>query len=141
MAAFTKFNTFVEALAEKAHNLGADTLRIALSNTSPTAATDTGFLPGSLHPAPAAANGYSATQATISSSAQTTGTYKLVLADVVFTATAGGIGPFRYAILYNDTATSKELIGFYDYGSSITLASGETFTVDFDPTNGVLTIA
>jgi hypothetical protein len=62
-----------------------------------------------------------------------------VLADVVFTAT-GSMGPFRYAVLHNDTATNDELIGWWDYGSSITLASGETFTVDFDPTNGVLTV-
>ena len=141
MAAFTKFNTFIEVLAEAGINLGADTLRIALTNTAPTAATDAGFLPGSAHPAPAAANGYAVTQATISSSAQTGGTYKLVLADVVFTATAGGIGPFRYALLYDDMHASDQLIGFYDYGSSITLAVSETFTVDFDPTNGVLTIA
>ncbi|NBU69837.1 MAG: hypothetical protein EBS53_00005, partial [Bacteroidetes bacterium] len=68
------------------------------------------------------------------------GTYRLVLADVVFTAT-GSVGPFRYAVLYNDTATNKELIGWWDYGSSITLATGETFTVDFDPGTGVLTLA
>ncbi len=139
MVAFNKFQSFVEALAEKAHNLGADTLNVALSDTAP-AATDTVFAPGGAHPPPAAANGYAVTQATISSSAQTAGTYKLVLADVVFTAAGGSIGPFRYVILYNDTAASDELIGWYDYGSSITLASGETLTVDFDGSAGVLTI-
>jgi uncharacterized protein (DUF2252 family) len=90
-----------------------------------------------------AGNGYTAggTQATISSSSQTGGTYKLVLADVVFTASGGSIGPFRYAVLYNDTATNDELIGWWDYGSSITLLTGETFTVDFDATTGVLQVA
>ena len=72
------------------------------------------------------------------------GTYKLVLADpATWTAAGGSIGPFRYAVLYNDSPTSPAdpLIGWWDYGSSITLATGETFTVDFDPTSGVLTLA
>ena len=141
MASFVKFHTFVEALAEKAHNLGSDTLKVALTNTAPTAATDTVFAPGSLHPAPAAANGYAPAEAALTTSAQTSGTYKLVLADVVFTADAGDIGPFRYAILYNDTAASDELIGYYDYGSEVTIHDTETFTVDFDADDGVLTIA
>jgi hypothetical protein len=142
MATFNKFQSFVEALAEKVHNLGGDQIKCALTNTAPTN-TDTQFTPGSLHPPPASANGYTSggNSVTTSSSAQTGGTYKLVLADTTFTATAGGIGPFRYVILYNDTATNDELIGWYDYGSSITLADGETFTVDFDATDGVLTIA
>lgn len=140
MAAFNKFNAFVEDVAEKAHNLGADTLKVALTNTAPAAANTTWNVTD--HPAPAAANGYTAggNTITISTSAQTSGTYKLVLADSTFTATAGGIGPFRYAILYNSTASAKP-IGWWDYGSSITLADGESFTVDFDATTGVLTIA
>lgn len=139
MATFNKFYPFVEALAEKSHNLGADTLKIALTNTSPTTADDqladiTQVANG---------NGYTTggTAATISSSAQTSGTYKLVLADVVFTASGGSVGPFRYAVLYNDTATGDELIGWWDYGSAITLADTETFTVDFSASNGVLTLA
>ena len=139
MATFNKYQCFVENVAEKVHNLGADALKVALTNTAP-AATDTVWSTG-VYPAPAAANGYTAggNAITISSSAQTSGTYKLVLADTVFTATAGGIGPFRYAILYNTTAANA-VIGYYDYGSAITLNSTETFTVDFDGTNGVLTI-
>jgi hypothetical protein len=138
MAVFNKFNSFVEALAEKVHNLGADTLKVMLTNSAPLA-TNTQF---SNLTEIAAGNGYTAggTTATITSSSQTSGTYRLVLADVVFTAT-GSVGPFRYAVLYNDTATNKELIGWWDYSSSITLATGETFTVDFDPGTGVLTLA
>lgn len=139
MAAATKFNSFTEALAEKVHNLGSDTLKVALSNTAPAASNtvladitqiSAGF-------------GYSSggTAATISSSAQTSGTYKLTLADVVFTAAGGSLGPFRYCILYNDTATNDELICWWDYGSSITLADTETFTLDFSAANGALTIA
>lgn len=140
MAAFNKFNSFVEELAEKAHNLGSDTLKLALTNTAPVAANATWNTTD--HPAPAAANGYSSggNSLTISSSAQSSGTYKLVLADSVFTAAGGAIGPFRYAVLYNSTASAKA-IGWFDYGSSITLADTETFTADFDASAGVLTLA
>lgn len=138
MATFNKYFTFIEEVYEGGHNLGADVLKVALTNTAPTAATDTVWNT-TVAPAPAAANGYSAGGNTITttSSAQTSGTYKLVLVDSVFTATAGGIGPFRYAILYNSSKTNK-VVGYYDYGSSITLADTETFTVDFDPTTGVI---
>lgn len=140
MAAFNKFNAFVEALAEKVHNLGADTLKVLLTNSAVVA---TMALKADLTDL-STANGYTAggNQAAISSSSQTSGTYKLVLADpATWTAAGGSIGPFRYAVLYNDTATNKELIGYWDYGSALTLATGETFTVDLDATNGVLTLA
>jgi hypothetical protein len=139
MATFNKFNSFVENLAEKVHNLGADTLKVMLTNSAPVA---TNTVKANLTEI-SAGNGYTAggTAASITSSSQSSGTYKLVLGDVVFTASGGSIGPFRYAVLYNDTATNDELIGWHDYGSSITLASGETFTWDADPTAGVLTIA
>lgn len=140
MAAFNKINAFVEHVAEKVHNLGADTLKVMLTNTAPVA-TNTVFADLTEI---AAGNGYAAggTAATISSSAQSSGTYKLVLADVVFTASGGTIGPFRYAVLYNDTPTSPAdpLIGWWDYGSAITLNDTETFTVDFSAANGVLQI-
>lgn len=140
MATFTKFNSFVEALAEKKHDLGADTLKVMLTLTAPVA---TNTVKADLTEI-AAGNGYTAggNACTITSSAQTSGTYKLVLADpATWTASGGAIANFRYAVLYNDTATNDELIGFWDYGSTVTVATGETFVVDFDPTNGVLTIA
>jgi hypothetical protein len=140
MASFNKFNSFVEALAEKKHDLGADTLKVLLTNTAPVATNsvkaDLTELSGG--------NGYTAggNTASVTSSTQSSGTYKLVLGDpATWTASGGSIGPFRYAVLYNDTASNKELIGWWDYGSSITLAAGESFAVDFDPTTGVLTLA
>jgi len=138
MATFNKFNSFVEALAEKVHNLGSDTLKIALTNSAPLA---TNTVLANITQI-TAANGYTAggNTASITSSSQTSGTYKLVLGDVTFTASGGAMAAFRYAVLYNDTATNDELIGWYDYGSSITLADTETFTLDYDPTNGALTI-
>ena len=139
MASYVKFQPFVEALAEKTHDLGSDTLKVALTNTAPNA-TDDQFADITEI---SAGNGYTAggTQASQSSSAQTSGTYKLVLGDVTFTASGGSIGPFRYAVLYNDTAAGDELIGYWDNGSEVTLSAGESFTVDFDASAGVLTIA
>lgn len=141
MAAFNKFNAFVDHLAKKTHNLQSDTLKVLLTNTTPVAANAVRADLTEI----AVANGYVAggLQATITSAAQTGGTFKLTLADVVFTAAGGVIGPFRYAVLYNDTPTSPAdpLIGWYDYGSSISLQDTETLTVDFDATNGVLTLA
>lgn len=141
MATFNKFNSFVEHLAEGVHNLGADTLKVMLTNTAPVA---TNSVKANLTEI-AAGNGYTAggTAASITSSGQTSGTYKLVLGDVVITASGGSIGPFRYAVLYNDTPTSPAdpLIGYWDYGSALALANGESITWDADPTNAVLTLA
>jgi hypothetical protein len=141
VATANKFNAFVEHVAEKVHNLGADTLKVMLTNTAPTSSN---AVKADLTEI-SSGNGYSAggTQSTISASAQSGGTYKLTLGDVVFTASGGTIGAFRYTTLYNDTPTSPAdpLILYWDYGSSITLADGETFTWDADGTAGVLTIA
>lgn len=140
MATYNKFQAFVEALAEKTHNLGTDSLKVYLSNATPDAATDAVFADLAEI---AAGNGYTAggNVATQTSSAQTGGIYKLVLADpATFTASGGSIGPFRYAVLYNFTTASGNLIGWWDFGTSITLSAGDTFAVDFDPTTGVLTL-
>jgi hypothetical protein len=143
MASFVKFYTFVEALAEGGHNLGSDTLKFALTNTAPTQATDTVFDTVTKHPKPSTDNGYTSGSwpkvVTVDSSTQSGGVYTLACTtDVVLTATAGGCGPFRYVILYNDTSATKLLISYWDYGSSITLAAGETFTIDV--TDSLLTI-
>lgn len=140
MAAFNKFDAFVEALAEKVHNLGTDTLKVYLTNDTPSGSGDA--VKADLAEI-SAGNGYTAggNTATQTSSSQTAGLYKLVLADPTsWTASGGNIGPFRYAVLYNSTTASGNLIGWWDYGTSITLAAGDTFTVDFDPTTGVLTL-
>lgn len=129
-SAFNKYHCFVENLAEKVHNLASDTLKVALTNTAPNAGAhavlaDIGQISGG--------NGYTSggNQSTQSSSSQSGGTYTLVSADpATWTASGGSIGPFRYAVLYNATAAGGPLIGWWDYGSSITLNEGETFTVD-----------
>jgi hypothetical protein len=142
---FNKFYCFVEDIAEKKHDLSADVLKVMLTNTLPvasTALTYTGSLPGGIS-STELANGAGYTTggatATISSSTQTSGVYKLVLADVSWTA-SGSMGPFRYAVLYNftNTTANKPLIGYWDNGASVTLANTEVFTVDFDPSTGVI---
>ena len=137
---FQKFNCFVEDVAEKKHDLGADVLKVMLTVTAPTAA-NTVYTGGLSTTELANGNGYTTggTTATLASSAQTLGTYKLVLNDVDFNAT-GAVGPFRYAVLYNSTNTTanKPLIGWWDNGTNVSLANGEKFTVDFDATTGVI---
>lgn len=138
MVAFSKYNCFSENLAEKVHNLGSDTLKIALTNTAPNVAHTNLSQIGEI----SAGNGYTAggNAAAVNSSAQTGGIYKLVLNDpATWVAAGGSVGPFRYAVLYNSTAGGA-LIGWWDYGSSITLAVTQTFTADLDQTNGVLTV-
>jgi hypothetical protein len=138
MATFNKFNSFVEVAVEGA-NLGSDTFKVALTNTAPTAGnsvlTDLTLASG------APANLDNVTLTTTSSS-QTSGTYKLVLQDKTMTA-SGTVGPFQYIVIYDDTVTSPAdpLVGYYDYGSAITLNSGDSFTVNFDETNGFIQFA
>lgn len=136
MAAFNKFQPYAEDAYHGVHNLGSDTLKVLLTNVAP-AATD-----GQVSQLTeiAAGNGYTAggDAVTVTNSAQTGGTYKLEGNDVTFTASAGAIGPFRYAVLYNDTSASDRLIGYWDNGSAETLNDGESITVDFSDANGIL---
>lgn len=138
MAAFNKFQSFVEALAEKVHNLQSDALTIALCATA-NAPVNTNTQLSNL--TEIAYTNCSSRTLTVSASAQSAGTYKLTIADLVLTASGGNIAAFQYVVIYNNTATNKELIGWYDYGAAVTVTNGNTFTIDFDGTNGVLTIA
>ena len=136
MATFVKFNKFLKQMGEGAYHLNTDALKFALTNTAPTPATDTVFLPGTLHPPPAATNGYPSggAPATGATWGETGGVATMSDAtDITFTASGGDIGPFRYIILYDDTPTTPlvdPLIGYWDYGVNITLLNGETFTAD-----------
>ena len=133
MATYVKFQDFAEQVEKGVHNFASHTFKVALTNTAPVA-TQTSLDTVTNHAAPVAANGYTAggTSTTITT-AEVTGTMTVSGTAVVFTATAGGIGPVRYAILYNDSATSPAdaLIAYWDYASSITLADTETLTVTF----------
>lgn len=136
MATFTKFQPFVEAVAEKTHNLGSDQLKVALTNTAPNATDATLSQISEI-----TYTNLSTRNITTTSSAQTSGTYKLTLTDLVLTSSGGTTGPFRYVVIYNDTAASDNLVAYYDYASSITLQDGDTLTINFDDSNGFLTIA
>lgn len=129
MATLVIFESFALALGTGLHNLATDTFKVALTNTAPTAATDDQFADITEI---AAGNGYTAGGTDIQNGyTQTGGVGTMTAVDVVFTASGGSIGPFRYAVIYNDTAAGKELLGYYDRGSSLTLNDGDTFTVDF----------
>lgn len=146
MAAFTKVNAFVADLANGKHDLANDTLKVALVATAPTASGTATYsdlagelgTDGTAYPA-------GGLEAVVTASTQTSGTYKLVCTDVVFTAASNDLGgagdAFRYVVLYNFTDAAKPVIGFYDYGSNVTISAGNTFTVDFDASAGVLTVA
>lgn len=136
MAAFNKFQPFVEDLAEKVHNLGADQLVVALT-TNANAPVNTNRLLADL--TQIAYTNLSSRNITTASSAQSGGVYKLVLTDLVLTA-SGAVATFRWVVIYNDTPTSPAdpLVGYFDYGADVTLGPGETFTLDFDGTNGIL---
>ena len=138
MPAFNKFQQFAEDVYEGVHDLGGDTLKVLLTNTAPVA---TNSIRANLTEI-TAGNGYTAGGATvtITASAQAAGVYKLEGNDVTITAAGGAIAQFRYAVLYNDTPTTPAdpLIGWWDNGSAIDLADGESVTIDFSAANGIL---
>jgi hypothetical protein len=126
MATYNKFNAWAENMVESA-NLGTDQFVVALTNTAPVA---TNSVLADI--TQISYTNLSSRNITTSSSSQSSGTYSLVLTDLTLTAT-GSVGPFRYVVIYDDTPTSPAdpLVCWYDYGSSITLANGETFVIDF----------
>ncbi len=126
MASFNKLQPFVADLANGVHNLASHQLVVALTNTTPNAAHGTLSQLTQI-----SYTNLSSRNITTTSSTQTGGTYSLVLQDLVLTASGGSVGPFRYVYIYNDTAASDNLIGYYDYGSEVTMQNGESFTIDF----------
>lgn len=134
MATINKFNAFTNDLTSGKHDLGSDTVTVALSNTAPSATnavlTDITEI---------TYTGLSSRDLTTTSSSQTGGVYHYIAADLVLSST-GTVGPFRYVALYNSTSATHPLIGWLDLGSPITLNNGESLTLDFDNTNGVFTL-
>lgn len=129
MSSYNKFESFALELGQGVHHLHAagDTLKVYLTNNAPSASADSvkadlaGITEQNGYAAADAQNGYT----------EASGTGTLTCVDVTITASGGTVGPFRYVVLYNDTAANDELIAYWDYGSSITLADGESFKIDF----------
>lgn len=134
MASANKFNTFSLDMGNKVHNLGSDQLKVALTNTLPVV-TNTVLA----NITEVSYTNLSTRNITTTSFTQTSGTAKLILTDLVLTAT-GAVGPFRYVVVYNSTAASGNLIAWYDTASSTTMGALDTFTCDFDGTNGFITV-
>jgi hypothetical protein len=135
---YNKFNAFVANIANALDDLSSNALKLALSNTAPSASdavladiTEIG-----------AGHGYSSggSAVTITGSTQSGGLYKLVGNAVTFAASGGDIGPFQYAVLYDSTPAGGKLIGWYDFGSPITISDGSTWTWTPSPSNGILQI-
>jgi hypothetical protein len=139
MATYTKHQDYAEQLSKAVHNWSSHTFKEVFCNTAPLVTNSVladltqissagGYTAG-------AGGGLTLDSVTLT---ETTGTAKVTIADEVFTASGASVGPFRYVDIYNDSATSPAdaLVAFYDYGSSITLLDGESFTTDFDGTNG-----
>ena len=124
MATYNKFNSWLDYMAEGA-NLSSDQFVVALTNSAPSASNTV-----LANITEIAYTNLSSRNITTTSSSQTGGTYSLVLQDLVLTA-SGSVGPFQYVVIYDDTVASDPLVCWYDYGSAVTLANGETFTVNF----------
>lgn len=135
MALFNVVNSFLEAMPNKAHGLNVDTLKILLTNVAPTYATTqksditeiaggTGYTTGGL-------------TCTVTESAQSGGLYKLIIEDLLIVAT-GVLGPFRYAVLFNDSSTGDKVIGWADYGESITLENTNSFRINISEVDGIM---
>jgi hypothetical protein len=144
MAVYNKFQDYAEQLHKAVHNWSSHTFKAAFTNSAPTAtmtalsditqiSTGGGYTAG-------AGGGVTLSGVTLT---ETSGTAKVVISDNTFTASGASVGPFRYIVLYNDSATSPvdALVCWYDYGTSVTLASSESFTVDFDGSNGLFQFA
>lgn len=134
-SAWNKFNDFSEQLVRGVHDFDANTFKVVLANSAPSASdTQLSQITTQLSTGGGYTSGGEATTITIS---ETSGTTTVSGTEIVWTGTGAGFGPFRYAVLYNDSTTSPTdaLIAWFDYGSSISVAASETFTLKFNNAN------
>jgi hypothetical protein len=137
MAVYNKFNQFVKDLIDGKHNFSSNTFKVFLTNTQPTANMTAKADMTEL----SAGSGYSAGGNTVTLAANVaSGVAKVTASNTTFTASGGTIGPFQFAVLYNDTASGDPPVAWWDYGAPITLANTEALTIVFDATNGIFTV-
>lgn len=143
MAAYNKFNIFTQDICEGAHSFksGGATYKVLLTNTAPVA---TNAVYADISATELANGGGYTTGGTTSAMSDSTasGTEKVLATNTTFTGSGGGTASFRYVVIYNSSQTTplKPLVCWFDYGSSIALAAGDTFTVSFDGTNGLFQV-
>jgi hypothetical protein len=141
VATFTVFDAFAADVHNGVHNLAADQLMIALTNTAPDIAGDAVLADITQISYTNVSGNPTSRQLTTVSSTQTGGVYKLVTQDHALTAAGGPVGPFRYAIMYNSVPAGGPLIGSMDYGAALTVNDGEPFNLNFSEGNGVLQVS
>ncbi len=137
MATYNKFNSFTEALGEKKFNLATDQLKVALCAAANAPVAGNSVLTDLTE---IAYTNLSTRNITTTSFNTAAGLAKLILANLTLTASGGSVATFRYVVIYSDTSTNKDLIGWYDIGSNITLADTQQLLISFDQTNGLLDI-
>lgn len=138
MATLNFFNALYEDLPEKVHNFESDQVTIALCDVAPIASDS---VLADLSAKVIVYTNLSTRDVTTTDSSQTGGTYTLTLANTTLTASGGPVEAFRYVVIYNSTAAAGNLIGWYDYASSLVLADGESLAITFDQVNGLFNIS
>lgn len=139
MADLILFDEFINNLLTKKIDLSADTFKAVLSNTAPDPAADdeladiTQISAGSGY----TTGGVTLANVTFAETGAGTGVWQWSCDDFGWTASGGSLGPFRYVVIYDDTASGDKLIGYRDLGMAVTLGDTDSFTVDVGP-NGLI---
>jgi hypothetical protein len=137
MAALNKFNCFARDLSMGVHNLSTHVFKIRVSTATPTATMDKISCITTI----ATGDGWTTDVAlTIADATASVATYALFFSDVTIEA-ATAVPDFRYVVIYNSNDATGHLVGWYDYGTVVSLGAGEKFVVDFDSTNGCIRVA
>lgn len=136
MAAFNKFNQFVEDMNIGVHDFGSDVIKVALCAAANAPVAANAVLADLTEIAYTNLVGQTLTVDT-GTTGQTGGTFRLFIDDFALEASGGAVAAFRYIVLYNDTSPSDSLIGWYDYGADLVLSAGQQLVLDFDGVNGV----